>query len=76
MFKYILLGIMIGFCILFLIWGRKLRQGKWLRTMAGNNDNELAKDEAVRQGKSVGILLYVMALYILCVGLAPLLGSK
>ena len=63
--KIIVTLLLASFGLLFAFWGWKLRQGKWLRSMAGNNFNELPKEKALKEGKTNGLLMYGSGIFIL-----------
>lgn len=59
-----------------IIFGLKLRQGKWLRLIAGNTFNDLPTTQAQKIGKLTGLILYGSALLCLIISFIILYKTK
>lgn len=44
--------------VVFFLLGWQFRRGKWLRAVAGNTFGELPREQALKVGRSTGLVLY------------------
>ena len=73
-----LIGAMLFAALLFIAcvcWGWKLRHGKWLSSIAGNNfatKEERLQPQQLELGKAVGVIMYLMGGLIVLIALVVL----